>query len=57
MTKDEYEGSYEIEHAEEIKKYLMSKGISEKDIEVDIDDDDEEYMESLMYQKAKMLKN
>ena len=44
----EYEGSqeYEIERdAEEIKKYLMSKGISEKDIEVDIDDDDEEYME------------
>ena len=44
----EYEGSqeYEIERdAEEIKKYLMSKGISEKDIEVDIDDDNEEYME------------
>ena len=47
MQKEYEEGQeYEIERdAEEIKKYLMSKGISEKDIEVDIDDDDEEYME------------
>lgn len=47
MQKEYEEGQeYEIERdAEEIKKYLMSKGISEKDIEVDIDDDDEDYMQ------------
>ena len=47
MQKEYEEGQeYEIERdAEEIKKYLMSKGISEKDIAVDIDDDDEDYMQ------------
>ena len=47
MQKEYEEGQeYEIERdAEEIKKYLMSKGISEKDIEVDIDDDGEDYMQ------------